>query len=152
MRIHLAAIGKARPGALQDVYHDFARRLPWKLELKEIELKKAVAATRKKAEETRLLLEACAAAERMMALDEQGELLSSEEFARLLSRWQSAGAGTLGIIIGGADGLDHSQLSRADCVLSFGRATWPHMLVRAMMAEQLYRAYTLLNNHPYHRS
>lgn len=87
----------------------------------------------------------------LVALDEKGELHDSETFAALLTRWLESGR-PLAFVIGGADGLDARVTDRADHVLSLGRMTWPHLLVRVLLAEQLYRARAIATSHPYHRA
>ena len=86
-----------------------------------------------------------------MALDERGRDLTSVAFAERLGRWRDDGVRDLAFVIGGADGLAPAVRDRAALTLAFGRATWPHMLVRTMLAEQIYRAQTILTGHPYHR-
>ncbi len=89
---------------------------------------------------------------RTVVLDETGKDMGSEALAALLGRWRDDGAREARFLIGAADGHDAATRAGADLLLGFGRATWPHMLVRAMLAEQLYRASTILAGHPYHRS
>jgi len=84
-------------------------------------------------------------------LDEKGEVLGSVDFARRLARWRDDGVREARFLIGAADGFDDAARADADLLLSFGRATWPHLLARAMLAEQLFRATSILANHPYHR-
>lgn len=84
-------------------------------------------------------------------LDEKGEQLSSLELARKLEGWRDSGRREARFMIGGADGFDEQQRASADLIIAFGRATWPHLLARAMLAEQLWRATSILANHPYHR-
>jgi len=84
-------------------------------------------------------------------LDEKGETLSSTAFAHKLGRWRDDGVREAWFMIGAADGFDDAARSEADLLFSFGRATWPHLLARAMLAEQLFRATSILANHPYHR-
>lgn len=84
-------------------------------------------------------------------LDERGEALSSTQLARRLETWRDSGKREARFSIGGADGHSSAERERADLLLSFGPATWPHLLVRAMLAEQLFRATSILANHPYHR-
>lgn len=84
-------------------------------------------------------------------LDERGEILGSLDFARRLERWRDTGTREVRFMIGAADGFDDAERAKADMLLSFGRATWPHMLARAMLAEQLFRATAILAGHPYHR-
>ena len=87
----------------------------------------------------------------MVVLDERGEALPSTAFAKRLERWRDDGKREARFMIGAADGHSPSDRNAADLLLSFGPATWPHLLVRAMLAEQLFRATSLLANHPYHR-
>ncbi len=87
-----------------------------------------------------------------MALDERGQALSSAALAARLGRWRDEGVRELRFLIGGADGLAEAERAGADLCLAFGPATWPHLMVRAMLAEQLYRAMTILAGHPYHRA
>jgi 23S rRNA (pseudouridine1915-N3)-methyltransferase len=84
-------------------------------------------------------------------LDEKGVTLGSLDFARTLERWRDEGRREARFLIGGADGFGDAERAEADLILSFGKATWPHLLARAMLAEQLFRATSILANHPYHR-
>jgi 23S rRNA (pseudouridine1915-N3)-methyltransferase len=86
-----------------------------------------------------------------IVLDERGRSLSSTELARKLETWRDGGKREARFLIGAADGHDEDQRRRADLLLSFGPATWPHLLLRSMLAEQLFRATSILANHPYHR-
>jgi 23S rRNA (pseudouridine1915-N3)-methyltransferase len=87
----------------------------------------------------------------LVALDELGQSWSSREFADRLTAWRNRGAATLAFAIGGADGLDSAVIERADAMLSLGAMTWPHLMVRSLLLEQLYRAQQILAGHPYHR-
>lgn len=87
-----------------------------------------------------------------VVLDERGKALASIEFARLLERWRDEGKREARFLIGAADGHDEMQRAEADLLLAFGPATWPHLLVRAMLAEQLFRSTSILAGHPYHRA
>jgi 23S rRNA (pseudouridine1915-N3)-methyltransferase len=84
-------------------------------------------------------------------LDEKGRQLGSMEFAQILGRWRDDGMRECRFLIGAADGFDDVERTNADLLIAFGRATWPHMMARAMLAEQLWRATSILANHPYHR-
>ncbi|MDH7975823.1 23S rRNA (pseudouridine(1915)-N(3))-methyltransferase RlmH [Sphingomonas sp. AR_OL41] len=88
---------------------------------------------------------------RIVLLDEKGETLGSTAFAERLGRWRDDGVRETRFMIGAADGFDDAEREQADLLFSFGRATWPHLLARAMLAEQLWRATSILANHPYHR-
>jgi 23S rRNA (pseudouridine1915-N3)-methyltransferase len=150
MRVLIAAIGKAKASPEQQLYHDYIKRLPWKCELKELEAKFDDQAKRK-TREGELLLDTCQKYDRIIALDENGKQFSSREFAAQIKNWQQQGASSFAFVIGGADGLDASVLKKSHLAWSLGKATWPHMLVRVLLAEQLYRAHSILTGHPYHR-
>lgn len=103
-------------------------------------------------EEAKLLSRKIPKGSLLCALDERGEKLSSPEFAELLLKWRHEGRSTAAFLIGGADGLDSKLKEESDFSVSFGRMVFPHALARAMLAEQLYRAATILNGLPYHRN
>ena len=88
---------------------------------------------------------------KVVMLDEKGEMLGSKAFADRLGRWRDDGVRETRFMIGAADGFDDGDRARADLLVSFGRLTWPHLMARAMLAEQLFRATSILANHPYHR-
>jgi 23S rRNA (pseudouridine1915-N3)-methyltransferase len=150
VRLTIVAIGKAKASPELELTQDYLARLPWKVEVKEHDVKLDDAAKRKQ-REGELLLESCKNSERIIALDEKGKQFSSREFAGQLQAWQQQGASSFAFIIGGADGLSEAVLKQAHLRLSLGKSTWPHMLVRAMLAEQLYRAHSIMTKHPYHR-
>jgi 23S rRNA (pseudouridine1915-N3)-methyltransferase len=151
VKVTIAAIGKAKETSPETkLYCEYAKRSAWKISLKEFDIKHQDTNTRK-SKEAEALLGAVASSSKLVALDERGKSTSSREFAQLIAKWQQQGVSSLGFVIGGADGLDEAVRKKADMLLSFGTATWPHMLVRAMLAEQIYRAQTILDNHPYHR-
>lgn len=152
MRIVIAAIGRAKDGPEQALIQEYAKRLPWKLEIREMEARGGLPPEKRRAEEERLLLSACEGMERVVALDERGKSLSSREFSGVLSRWRGEGVASCAFVIGGADGLAETLRARAALMLSFGAMTWPHLLARAMLTEQLYRAHSLISGHPYHRA
>lgn len=151
MRIDILAIGRARAGPERALYRSYADRIRWPLALRELEEKRRLPPAELRARESALLLEALPADAAVVALDETGKDLSSEEFAKRLGRWRDDGRATVAFVIGGAEGLSDEVRGRADLLLSLGRQTWPHMLVRTMLAEQIYRAQQILAGHPYHR-
>lgn len=151
MRITLAAIGKSKSSPEHDLFLQYCKRLPWKMTVKECEVKKKMDSDSRIEEEGRLLLAALEPADAIIALDENGKSYGSIEFAHWLQRLQNKSIQHIGFCIGGADGHCKQVLRTAHTTLSLGAATWPHMLVRALLAEQLYRAYSILHNHPYHR-
>lgn len=152
MHIHLIAIGRAKSSSpTEALLGEYAKRLPWSFTVKELEEKKPLPSEQRREREADLLLGACANADRIVALDERGKEFSSQQFADQLGKWQMDGAGQIHFLIGGQDGLSERVRKAAHLTLSFGRMTWPHMLVRPLLAEQIYRAYTILASHPYHR-
>lgn len=138
MKLLIAAIGKAKAGPELQLYNDYVKRLPWKVVCKEVK-------------DDAGLFAACDGYDRIIALDESGRQLGSREFADQLKTWQQQGNSSFAFIIGGADGLDENIRKKANLIWSLGKVTWPHMLVRGLLAEQLYRAHSIITNHPYHR-
>ena len=102
--------------------------------------------------EAELLLRAIPKGAILLAMDERGKTMTSPQFARQIAKWRDEGAQSLAIVIGGADGLSPELREQADMSLSFGKMVWPHMLARVMLAEQLYRAASILGGSPYHRA
>lgn len=155
MRISLCAVGRLRAGAERDLVDDYLKRLDrtgrplglGPVAEHEVEDRKGGGM----AAEGALLARAIPEGAALCVLDERGKLLSSPEFAEALAGWRDGGRQDAAFVIGGADGVDPALRARADLVLSFGRMVWPHLLVRAMLAEQLYRAATILAGSPYHR-
>ena len=152
MNILIAAIGRARAGAEQELFASYAARLPWRVDVKEIEIKKDLTTDVRRAREGEALLAAVPAGARVVALDERGKNEGSAAFAARLGRWRDDGLRSVAFLIGGADGLDETVRKRADLLMSLGAMTWPHLLVRGLLAEQLYRAHCILTGHPYHRA
>ena len=152
MQISIIAIGRMQRGPEKALVEEYFKRLPWKSDIIEIEIKKAAATSEeRKKREAEKLLAAVPAGAALVVLDENGKALSSRAFAKKIDDWQMAGFNSLAFIIGGADGLDRQVLARADLKLAFGTLTWPHMMVRAMLSEQIYRAWSINAGHPYHR-
>ncbi len=151
MRILIAAVGRARKGPERALYDHFAARITFPLGLREVEEKRPLPAARLKRREGELLAAAAPDGALVVALDERGQVLSSAAFAARLGAWRDDGVGDLAFLIGGAEGLDERVRRQAGLVLSLGSMTWPHLMVRAMLAEQIYRAQCILSNHPYHR-
>ncbi len=158
MRMTLIAVGRAKPGPVRDLYDHYAERLGHGplggLTLREVEERRPLSPEELKRREAELLLAALGAlprGARLIALDERGQTLTSSDFAALLGRWRDDGVQDLAFAIGGAGGLDASLRQAAALTLSLGPMTWPHLLTRALLAEQLYRAQSILAGHPYHR-
>lgn len=150
MKARLLAVGRFRPGAEAALFALYNARLRPPLELVELpEVKGAPAEIR--AREAQALLAALPPRALLVALDLGGAAPSSEALAALTERWEAAGRPIV-FAIGGAEGLDAAVTARAEHVLSLGPLTWPHLLVRALLAEQLFRAQCIRANHPYHRA
>jgi 23S rRNA (pseudouridine1915-N3)-methyltransferase len=151
VRLWLAAVGRARPGPETDLYQGYAARLQPSLQLREVEEKRRLSPPERKAREAEPLLGAVPGGAMLVALDETGRSMGSREFAIKLGRWRDEGVADLAFLVGGADGHGEAVRSRAGLLLSLGPMTWPHMLVRVLLAEQLWRAQSILAGHPYHR-
>ena len=158
MKLTLAAIGRLKAGperALFDRYIDRAdqagARLNLSFHVREYPESPAGDAATRKDREAAALMAGLPAKCAVVALDEHGRSLDSRGFAARIANWRDSGTPDLVLAIGGADGLAPALLDRADLRLAFGAMTWPHQLVRLMLAEQLYRAVTILSGHPYHR-
>jgi 23S rRNA (pseudouridine1915-N3)-methyltransferase len=151
MRVTIAAVGRDRSGPARELFDSYCRRCPWPIRLVEIAPRSAMPLERRLADEAGRLLGAIPRDAALTALDERGRLLSSRSFATRIGAWQQEGRSDLAFLIGGPDGLAGDLIERADLVLALGRMTWPHLLVRVLLAEQIYRATTILAGHPYHR-
>jgi 23S rRNA (pseudouridine1915-N3)-methyltransferase len=158
LRIVIAAIGRMKQGPERELVARYLERArqsgkPLALtgfEVVELAESRASSAATRKTEEAKAL-GATLPDGIVVALDEDGKTQTSEAFARQLARWRDDGRPAVSFVIGGADGIDPDFFAEADLTLSFSPLTWPHQLVRIMLAEQLYRATTILSGHPYHR-
>lgn len=156
MRISVVAVGTRMPAWVTQGIEEYTRRLPRELKLAWIEIPlaqrgKDVAARQWRAAEGEQILKAIPAGERVIALAVDGKRLSTEQLAQNLSAWQLSGD-NYSLMIGGPDGLSPACLARAEQCWSLSDLTLPHPLVRVLLAEQLYRAWTITVNHPYHRA
>lgn len=152
MKITIAAIGRAARGPERELYDHYAGRIRWPLVLRELEEKRKLPAAQLMQREGELLLDAAPAGATLVMLDRRGKVLDSEGFAARLGGWRDNSVSDVAFLIGGADGHTEAMLKKASLVLSFGAMTWPHLLARGMLAEQIYRAQQLLAGHPYHRA
>ena len=149
MQLQIRAIGKLKKNTPEfAIITDYIKKTRWSVEVKEYEEKKALTGLELEQAEAKLLLKDLPTNAYVIALDEHGKTLSSRELADTLRPHADK---PLVFIIGGADGLDESVRERANLILSFGRMTLPHFLMRAVLAEQIYRIRTLWDGHPYHR-
>jgi 23S rRNA (pseudouridine1915-N3)-methyltransferase len=150
MRVSIVAVGRQKPGPLQDLERHYAKRITFPLAIIEVEEKRKVSPAELKEREAELLLAAVPKGATVIALDGRGKAFSSADFAKRLAAWQQDGV-DLAFVIGGAEGLGETVIEKAQLKLSLGAMTWPHLLVRGMLLEQLYRAQQILAGHPYHR-
>lgn len=159
MRITLFAVGRLKAGPEKDLasrYLDrFAKAGPAVglelAKLVEVQESRASNSDTRKREEAAALEKAMPEGAILVLLDERGKALDSQAFSEVIGRYRDNGKRDLMLAIGGADGLDPDLRAKADLVLNLGSMTWPHQLVRILIAEQLYRAVTILSGHPYHR-
>lgn len=156
MKIHLLAVGSKMPAWVSQGYHEFAKRLPRECDLQLIEVAakkrgKQAVTSRILAEEGEALLAAVPKGAMIIALDVRGKSWSTEQLSSQMGQWMQGGR-DVALIIGGPEGLHPDCLAKAELRWSLSALTFPHPLVRVILAEQLYRAWTLLNNHPYHRA
>ena len=138
MLLHIVACGKIGRSPEADLVDRYVKRIAWPTKLTELPDRGGKMPDLPQGSVT-------------IALDERGQALTSVELAKKLEAWRDGGKREARFLIGAADGHEEPQRRSADLLLSFGPATWPHLLVRAMLAEQLFRATSILANHPYHR-
>jgi len=136
--LHIVARGRIGRGPEAELVQRYAKRLSWPFKITELP-------------DVGGKMPPFEPQSKLVLLDETGEMLPSREIAARLGRWRDEGVREARFMIGAADGFTDAERGKADLLLSFGRATWPHLLARAMLAEQLWRATSILANHPYHR-
>ena len=138
MQLHIVARGKIGRSPEAELVDRYLKRIQWPTKVTELP-------------DTGGKVPELSGNTRIVMLDELGENLPSKVIAERLGAWRDDGVRETRFLIGAADGFDDAQRAQADLLISFGRATWPHMMARAMLAEQLWRATSILANHPYHR-
>ena len=160
MRILVIAIGRLKQGPERELaeryrerFDDIGRKLGFRgLEVHEIPESRAREATARMADEAAAVSALIPDKSSIIALDERGDTIDSATFARHLGRWRDESVPTAVFLIGGADGLSPELRRKVKLSVAFGKATWPHQMVRVMLLEQVYRAATILSGHPYHRA
>ena len=160
MRVVIAAVGRLKQGLEREIAASYRKRAETTgrplgfrdIEVIEIRESRAHDVERRRVEESIAIANVIPETAVVIALDEHGENLDSPALAGLLREWRAEDRAAACFIVGGADGLAPSLIERAQLRLAFGKATWPHQLVRIMLLEQLYRAGTILAGHPYHRA
>jgi 23S rRNA (pseudouridine1915-N3)-methyltransferase len=138
MRLHIVARGKIGRSPEAELVERYLKRIAWPVRMTELPDRGGV-------------IPAAEPQTKSVLLDEKGAQLSSIELARIMGQWRDDGVREARFLIGAADGFDEAERAGADLLIAFGKATWPHLMARAMLAEQLFRATSILANHPYHR-
>lgn len=141
---HLIAVGKMKSGPFKELFDDYRKRLTGRFDMSELD-------ARVTADEHKKILSEIDPNKPLIVLDERGQNLTSKKMADTLAKLLETRGGPLQFVIGGADGLNDDIRQRADLAISFGAMVWPHMMVRVMVMEQLYRCQQILSGHPYHR-
>lgn len=149
-KIDLIVVGKVKKGPWHDLQQDYIKRLKWPLTITEVESKYSDSKTQQDHEQ-RLILSRLDEDSFVIVLDERGDGLRSLDFSQTLEKIIDIGTSKISFLIGGAEGFTEDIRSRANMLLSFGQQTWPHVMVRVMLLEQIYRAQQISSGHPYHR-
>ena len=152
MRLTIVCVGRAKGGPETELFERYVGRLPWSVAVAEVEERRKLPPPRRIEREAELLIGAVPAGALIVTLDEAGRAFTSPAFAKQIDRWRQDGVRDVAFLIGGADGLEDRLRRRADLILALSAMTLPHLLVRPVLAEQLYRAYTILTGHPYHKT
>lgn len=153
MKISIISIGKFENSPHKLVFDTYLKRLKWKVELKEMDLKNAqnMSVDKIKEGEGDLILKALKPSSKLIVLDEKGKQFTSIDFSKLMANFAVDGDSDLSFVIGGANGLSAEVLKKAHLKISFSAMTFPHLMVRSILIEQLYRAQSIIAGHPYHR-
>ena len=152
MNLTIIAIDKMKNNAPEKALTDaYIRQCGWNIKIIELQAPKGLDGATKQTAESELLLKHIPNNAKVVVLDERGQNLSSRQFASKLIEWRDNVARHVALLIGGADGHTDIVRQKADLILSFGKMTLPHLLMRTVLCEQLYRAYTISIGHPYHR-
>lgn len=158
MKITIAAIGRLKAGPEREIAERLlsraktaGKKIGLSFTTREFPESRAGSSKARKEQEAATISAAVPSKAILVALDEHGQAIDSRTFAKQLEKWRDNGVSDVAFVIGGADGHGTSILERSDLKIAFGAMTWPHQLTRLMLAEQLYRAITILSGHPYHR-
>lgn len=151
MQITVVAVGRAKHKPEAELIAHYLKQTRWDITIKEIpDAPSNLSADARRAKEAEDLRKMLTPTSRLFVMDSTGKSLTSPQFAKLIQDAQNTSTKHAVFAIGGQDGLDATLLKQAHCTIAFGAATWPHQLLRAMLMEQLYRAYTITIGHPYH--
>ncbi len=150
LKIDIICVARIKKGPYLELIENYTKRLKWDLTIHEVESKQTNA-KKCQSEEAEKILKHISPSAIIVALDERGDGLKSLDFAKTIQNFTNNGESHIQFIIGGADGLTDEIRDKASFLLSFGQQTWPHLLARVMLLEQIYRAQQILAGHPYHR-
>jgi len=152
MKFNIFSIGKFKDVSYRNLFHEYTKRMSFNINLIELNVKKNLVNEELKEEEGKLLLKSAHGNNcRIISLDERGNIITTHEFCNLLTNYQNNGIDDVNFIIGGSEGLSQEVRDRSDYLLSFGKMVFPHLMVRVMLVEQIYRVYTIQKGHPYHK-
>ena len=151
MKIKIVSVGQFKNNKLKFIFNDYVKKLPWKLELKEIKQTKDKNQSLRKENDSLNLFDNIGKNDKIICLDKSGATISTQKLTQYISEFENFSM-NISFIIGGPEGISKECLGKCDRTISFGKVTWPHLLVRVMLAEQLYRVSTIISNHPYHRN
>ncbi len=151
MNIAIVAVGRMRAGPEKQLFDSYVSKTPWTVTTHEIEARGKGDAIAQAKQEADGILSVLPQSAKVICLDSRGKTLTSEKLAQRFGQWRDGGERDVAFVIGGADGLEARVIQKADLVLSFGAVTWPHMLMRVLVSEQIFRAHCILTGHPYHR-
>lgn len=150
MKITVITVGKSRKSKYADLLKEYSGRIRWNLEIQEIESRSPSPQIQQK-EECEKILSLLQSDKYVIAMDQRGKSISSPDFANKINQLQNEAIPHIVFVIGGSEGLNEEIRNRANFLMSFGHQTWPHMLARTMLLEQIYRAQQILSGHPYHK-
>lgn len=152
MKVNIIAIGKLKKKTPEmAIIEEYIKRCHWKVVIKEHVEQRNLDVEERKIEEGKLLLSSISASSKIIVLDERGINITSQELAGKIESWQLQGCSEISFLIGGANGHSDEVRNKADLILSFGKLTLPHMLMRAVLVEQIYRIESIISSHPYHK-
>ncbi len=151
MKINILSIGnfKAKDN-YKELFEDYKKRIKWNINLIELKNSKVEDINLKKIQENKEIEKYINSKNKLIVLDERGKIITTPDFRDICTKFFENSDG-IDFVIGGSDGLLEETREKADFILSFGKMVYPHLMIRVMLIEQLYRVYTLLNNHPYHK-
>ncbi len=153
MKIQILSIGKLKKKAVLNLFSEYCKRTTrWKIDSKEFPESRAQTTELRKKEEAQKLLAAVANGALIIALDERGHMLTSKQMASFMQKQENLSLNYLCFIIGGPEGLNTNLRQKAHHIWALGKSTWPHQIVRILLAEQIYRSQTIITKHPYHKT